>query len=104
MYMARTDENVFGETLDRFRKSQGLTQSDLSRKLGIGQPHLSRLIAGGAMPSDKLRFRAEKLMTSIPRQRKDEWTDKVAEAAARSPDFKRLVNSALEIVRRHGKK
>lgn len=98
--MTSSDVRVLAKTLDNFRRSHGMTQGDLARRLRVSQPHLSRVISGSVPPGDKLRYRIAQLLAEQPPKEQSEWLATVAAAAAKSPIFKRLVDSALEILGR----
>jgi transcriptional regulator with XRE-family HTH domain len=105
MQMASSDPDALAKTLENFRRDHGMTQAELARRLGVGQPHLSRVISGKAIPGTKLTFRARRLLLAVSRPAQtDEWLKAVAKAAARSPNFKQLVTSALEMLRRNSRK
>jgi transcriptional regulator with XRE-family HTH domain len=105
MYMTSSDPTTLAKTLENFRRDHGMTQAELARRLGVGQPHLSRVISGKAVPGTKLTFRARRLLfAGSAANETEEWLKGVAKAAARSPSFRRLVTSALEMLRRHGGK
>jgi transcriptional regulator with XRE-family HTH domain len=86
--------------LEEFRKGHGLTQGELASQLGVSQPHLSRIISGAVVPGSKLEFRMARLLDRKPQKKVDEWLDQVRRAAGRSPAFRTLVNSALEIMKK----
>jgi transcriptional regulator with XRE-family HTH domain len=95
MQMARES---LAKDLENYRRRNGLTQSDLARLLRISQPHLSRLLSGGTRAGVKLRVRVEKLVAGDPQDTPPtEWSRIVAKVAARSPSFRKLVNTALQI-------
>lgn len=85
--------------LEFYRRRKGLTQNELAQQLGVSQPHLSRLLSGGAMPGVKLRSRIAKVVGSGANDvRETEWSRTVAKMAARSPSFRELVDAALRIL------
>jgi transcriptional regulator with XRE-family HTH domain len=86
--------------LEEFRRRRGLTQGELASQLGVSQPHLSRIISGAVAPGNKLEFRMAQLIDGKPRKKFDEWLDQVRRASGRSPAFRALVNSALEIMKK----
>ena len=86
--------------LEKLRRERGLTQGELASQLGVSQPHLSRVISGIVPPGNKLEFRMARLLDGKPLKKADEWLDRVRQAAGRSPAFRALVNSALEMMKR----
>jgi transcriptional regulator with XRE-family HTH domain len=87
--------------LERFRKANGLNQDELARRLGVSQPHLSRVIAGTSAPGNKLLYRIRDLLEVRPdRASGDKWLMEVAKAAKRSKSFRRLVSSAMDLLRK----
>jgi transcriptional regulator with XRE-family HTH domain len=86
--------------LEKLRRECGLTQAELASQLGVSQPHLSRIISGEVLPGGKLKFRIARLLDRKPPKKTDDWLDRIRETAARSPAFRALVNSALEIMKR----
>ena len=97
--MARLKKRVV-QNLEEFRRVRGLTQGELASQLGVSQPHLSRIISGAVAPGNKLEFRMAKLLDGKPQKKLDEWLDQVGRMAGRSPAFRALVNSALEIMKK----
>jgi hypothetical protein len=71
----------------------------LARRLGVSQPHVSRVISGDIPPGNKLRLRIEKLI-AIERQPEEpgKWLARVSAAAGQSEDFRRLVNLAMDML------
>jgi transcriptional regulator with XRE-family HTH domain len=97
--MARVRRETIFDNLEKFRRQRGMNQDELARQLNVSQPHLSRVISGSVPPGNKLMFRIEKLLAARSPPRKDDhWMEQVTRAAERSPSFKRLINSALEIL------
>lgn len=45
---------LFGENVQKYRKKNNLTQTELSNKIGVSQKHLSDIEAGIKFPSAKL--------------------------------------------------
>ena len=88
------------QDLEEFRRGRGLTQGELASQLGVTQPHVSRIISGAVAPGNKLEYRMAKLLDRKPQKKVDEWLDQVRRAAGRSPAFRALVNSALEIMKK----
>jgi transcriptional regulator with XRE-family HTH domain len=86
--------------LEKFRREHGLTQGELASRLGVSQPHLSRVISGTTPPGNKLAFRIERLLNRPSPKRTDKWLDRVGHAAGRSNAFRTLVDSALEIMKK----
>jgi len=87
--------------LEQFRKANGLNQDELARTLGVSQPHLSRVIAGTSAAGNKLLFRIRALLDGQRRPLLgDRWLMDVAAAAKRSKSFRRLVSSAMELLRK----
>ncbi len=86
--------------LEKFRRDRGLTQAELASRLGVSQSHMSRVISGAVSPGNKLEFRIIELIHAMPAKKPDQWLDQVAQAARRSPAFRKLINSALQIMRR----
>ncbi|MGE3993036.1 helix-turn-helix domain-containing protein [Pseudorhodoplanes sp.] len=87
--------------LEKFQKANGLNQEELARKLRVSQSHLSRVIGGNATAGNKLLFRIRGLLGSQPNPpSSDKWLIEVAEAAKRSRSFRRLVSSAMELLRK----
>jgi transcriptional regulator with XRE-family HTH domain len=84
--------------LEKFRIERGLTQAELASRLGVSQSHVCRVISGAASPGNKLKFRISQLTGAIPAKKADQWLDRVAQAAKRSPAFRALVNSALRMI------
>lgn len=98
--MAKRKRNILPSELEGFRRDQGLTQTELAAKLGISQPHLSRVLSGTVTPGDKLTFRLNRLLGRKPESGAvDPWLERVKTASARSTSFKELVESALDILR-----
>jgi transcriptional regulator with XRE-family HTH domain len=97
--MTSMDRKAFAKILDNFRRERGMTQTELARQLRVSQPHLSRVISGSVPVGDKLRFRANRLLTVGHRpEQQIAWLKKVSDAATQSPAFRRLVNSALQML------
>lgn len=87
--------------LEKFRKENGLNQEELARRLRVSQPHLSRVIGGNATAGNKLLFRIRGLLGGQPSPASnDKWLIEVAKAAKRSRSFRRLVSSAMELLRK----
>ena len=85
--------------LDQARREDGLTQQELARRLGVGQPHLSRLLRGRAEPSPRLFLKIRRYLRSKPRAPAPDWARQVVETAAASPDFLELVLAALKVAK-----
>lgn len=99
MPMARVTRKTVFDNLEKFRRQRGMNQDELAQQLKVSQSHLSRVISGKAAPGNKLMFRIEKLLDAAPLPaRDDDWIERVTRAARRSHSFKRLINSALEIL------
>ncbi|WP_338665899.1 helix-turn-helix transcriptional regulator [Pararoseomonas sp. SCSIO 73927] len=94
-------EGTGPDALDRARREDGLSQTELAALLGIGQPHLSKLLTSVSRPSAKLGAR----ISDYLRKRAGReiglpgWVHEVAEMAATSPAFQQLVISALALAR-----
>lgn len=98
-HMTSTKRTSFAKALDNFRRRQGLTQGDLARRLGVSQPHISRILSEEVPPGDKLRLRVARfLAVQQPPTQHPDWVEKVAAAAGRSDAFRRLVGAALEMI------
>lgn len=98
--MARSAGKELGRDLEEFRRKCGINQKELARSLGISQPHLSRIISGEVAPGNKLTFRIREMLSTKAGLPLDMWSREVREAASRSRSFKRLIDSALEILNR----
>jgi len=94
-------EAIGPDALDRARREDGLSQMELAALLGIGQPHLSKLLASTSRPSVKLSARISGYMQGRTRTKIDlpGWVHEVAEVAAASPAFRQLVISALQLAK-----
>jgi transcriptional regulator with XRE-family HTH domain len=97
--MTSAEHRALGKTLENLRRERGFNQEELARRLGVSQPHISRVISGEIPAGNKLRFRIEKLLAA---ERQSEapgkWLAKVGAAAGRSENFRRLVNLAMDIL------
>jgi transcriptional regulator with XRE-family HTH domain len=101
MLMARVVKKTIFDDLEEFRRRRGMNQDELAQELNVSQPHLSRVISGSAPPGNKLMFRIEKLLANqSPPRRADDWLEQVTRAAKRSPSFKKLIDSALDILKK----
>lgn len=98
--MARSSEKELGRDLEVFRRKRGINQKEMASSLGISQPHLSRIISGEVAPGNKLAFRIREMLSTKAELSTDLWSREVREAANRSRSFKRLIDSALEILNR----
>ena len=97
--MARVGRETVLDVLEKFRRERGMNQQELADMLDVSQSQLSRVISGSVPPGNKLMFRIKKLLAAAPPPRRhDDWVELVTQAAERSPSFKRLINSALEIL------
>jgi transcriptional regulator with XRE-family HTH domain len=85
--------------LEKLRRERGWTQKELASRLNVTQSHICRVISGAVPAGNKLRFRISRLIDAPPKNA-DAWLDNVAQAAGRSPAFRALINSALQIMRR----
>lgn len=99
MGMASAEHRAIGKALENLRRERGLNQDELARRLGVSQPHISRVISGEIPAGNKLRLRIGKLLAAehhseVP----GKWLAKVGAAAGRSKDFRRLVNLAMDIL------
>jgi transcriptional regulator with XRE-family HTH domain len=97
--MTSEESRAIGKALENFRRVRGLNQGELARRLGVSQPHISRVIAGEILAGNKLRLRIEKLL-AVERQAEvpGKWLAKVGATALLSEDFRRLVNLAMKIL------
>lgn len=99
MHMTSVERKALGKALENLRRERGLNQDELARRLGISQPHVSRLISGDIAPGNKLRLRIEKLIAAERQlERPGKWLAKVGAAAGQSEDFRRLVNLAMDML------
>jgi predicted transcriptional regulator len=98
MQMKATTKRIVCD-LERLRRQRGLTQIEIASQLGISQAHLSRIISGATAPGNKLEFRITKLLGGEHPKNTHEWLARIEQAAARSADFRALVNAALKIVK-----
>ncbi|NEW97176.1 XRE family transcriptional regulator [Rhodopseudomonas sp. BR0G17] len=104
--MARINNDDLRKRLNNYRRSSGLNQAELSRALGVSQPHLSRILSGVVKPGDKLVCRISQFLASrsgADASDRDSWLKRVGVAARRSAAFRKLVSAALEIVEEKSK-
>lgn len=97
--MTSAERRAIGKALENLRRERGLNQDELARRLGVSQPHISRVISGDIPVGNKLRLRIEKLL-AVERQSEapGKWLAKVGAAAERSEEFRRLVNLAMDML------
>jgi transcriptional regulator with XRE-family HTH domain len=86
--------------LDRARRIDRLNQADFASRLGITQPHLSKLLSGGRKPSSALEARIRAYLSERPRVTAadaPEWAKEALELAGSSPEFRDLLRAALRL-------
>jgi len=59
-------QKLFGENVQKYRKENNLTQTELSEKIGVSQKHLSDIEAGIKFPSAKLMENISKELKVSP--------------------------------------
>ena len=97
--MTSAERRALGKALENFRRERGLNQDELARRLGVSQPHISRVISGDIPAGNKLRLRIEKLLVAKRQsEAPGKWLAKVGATAGRSEDFRRLVSLAMDML------
>lgn len=84
---------------------QGLTQVELQRQTGISQGHLSKVLRGAREPGPKVRRQFHRFLeeqkASGAAPTSEALGKAVAAAAEESPEFAKLVTSALRIMHKY---
>lgn len=84
--------------LSRAKRADGLNQAELASRLGITQPHLSKLLSGKRKPSQILEERIRAHLSGRPSAAAGDapdWVRDALELAGNSPEFRDLLRAAL---------
>lgn len=97
MQMA-TGTKTIPRDLKKFRVGNGLTQVEVALRLGVTQPHYSRIEKGIVAPGNKLmRSVALLLKPHTVSEPPGKWLARVDRTARRSRQFRALVTAALAL-------
>jgi plasmid maintenance system antidote protein VapI len=101
MHMTNKDDSIIAALVARQRKDE-LTQAELATALGIHQAHLSKVIAGKAPLSSKLRAKAERLLQGGESSNAslEDLEIQLIQALRTSSAFRTLMRAALQLHRR----
>lgn len=101
MHMKSNDDSIIAALNVRQRKDE-LTQAQLATALGIHQAHLSKVMAGKAPLSSKLRAKAELLLegNGAPNVSPRELEVELIQAMRSSSAFRDLMRAAMQLHRR----
>lgn len=83
-------------------REDGLRQQQLANRVGVGQPYLSKVLAGRRMPSERVLRELQRYVRERPGVSAgagDRWLSDALDLAATSPDFRDLVRAALRLMK-----
>ncbi|WP_216665218.1 helix-turn-helix domain-containing protein [Pseudoruegeria sp. HB172150] len=98
--MSNKDGSIIA-ALKACQRKDKLTQAELATALGIHQAHLSKVMAGKAPLSSKLRARAERLLQSGEASNAliEDLEVELIQALRSSKDFRALIRAAMQLHR-----